>query len=175
MPILLKSKSAQHSVVRNSCRVLARGILVAGSPQKGVASIFEIDAIKRLSFVEGRPGHLRGIAAPHKRGRGARTPRHQWIDHRDRKPRYSTELRQRRVSTALLEGELMCLPFAVYSPCVPVFFGKEDVLVRRWCSGRVGFCGTLRRQAFFSLQVFSAPGQCSRLPLGVYTECQRIN
>jgi hypothetical protein len=75
------------------------------------------------SSVEGRPGHLRVIAAPRKRGRSRR---HQWMDHPDRKPRCTAGLRQRRVSTALY-GLCVC-HFAVYSRCGPVSFRKEDDL-----------------------------------------------
>src|SRR6266498_5757885 len=47
------------------------------------------------------------------------------MDHPDRKPRCTAGLRQRRVSTALPAGELMCLPLRSILPLHPSFFPER--------------------------------------------------
>ena len=68
-----KTGTAQHSVLRNRWRVIARRNQLSNQPQ-GAELRFENDALTHSSFVGGRPGRLRVIAAPRKRGHGAKAP-----------------------------------------------------------------------------------------------------
>lgn len=44
------------------------------------------------------------------------------------------------------------LPFAVYSHCTPVSFGKEDARVLLGCTGRLGLCAFL--ELYLSFDIF---------------------
>jgi len=75
------------------------------------------------SFVEGRPDHLSYIAASRKRGHGTLAPRHQWMDHCDRKPRCTAGLQ--RIVRLHCFVRLMCLPIRSILPLRICFFGER--------------------------------------------------